>query len=103
MDAQAVIKGPGGITESLPFPGGRNVSTTWTPHNPGTYAVDILVTGNALDGSTIERTDFLAIEVQPDVSRQAITLNAILLVAVVALILVGIPYTVVRWIHRARG
>lgn len=102
-DAQAMIKNAEGVTETIRFPTGRNVSATWIPRNPGMYAVDIIVTGNAPDGSTIERTDFLAIEVQPNVSRQVITLNVILIIAVVVLILIGILYTIVRLLRRVRG
>jgi hypothetical protein len=102
-DAQAMIKNAEGVTETIRFPTGRNVSATWIPRNPGMYAVDIIVTGNAPDGSTIERTDFLAIEVQPNVSRQVITLNAILIIAVLVLILIGILYTIVRLLRRVRG
>jgi len=63
-EAKAVIKDSNGNIENLNFPTGQNVSTTWVPTKAGTYAVDVIITGAAPDGSAIERTDFLAIEVQ---------------------------------------
>jgi pimeloyl-ACP methyl ester carboxylesterase len=101
MDAQAVIKNAEGAIETIQFPAGRNVSVTWTPRNPGTHAVDVVVTGNAPDGSTIERTDFLAIEVQPNVSRPAVIFKAMLLMAIIVVGLVGVLYGIVRLIRRA--
>ena len=59
-DVQEIIKNQEGRNETIHFPSGRNVSATWTPRETGLYAVDIIVTGNGPDGSTIERTDFLA-------------------------------------------
>jgi hypothetical protein len=101
-DVQGIIKDQEGRRETIHFASGRNVSTTWTPSQTGTYAVDIIVTGSAPDGSTIERTDFLAIEVQPNVSTGTITLNVILLIGAIILILIGIPYILVRTIRRVR-
>ena len=101
-DAQAMIKNAQGGIEEISFPAGRNVSATWTPHDPGTYAVDIVVTGNASDGSNIERTDFLAIEVQPSISKPEIVFNAVLLIAVIVVIVFGVLYGIVRLIRRAR-
>ena len=102
-EAQAVIRSQEGKTETIRFPSGRNVLTSWTPREPGTYGVDIVVTGKAPDGSTIERTDFLAVEVQPNVSRQEVTLTAILLIAIVVLVFFGILYAFIRLIRRVRG
>ncbi len=105
--AQAVIKDAEGKVETLDFPAGRNVSVTWTPRDAGTHAVDIVVTALAPDGSSIERTDFLAIEVQPNFSKEQIFLNLILLVAGIVLILGLIAFLSIRWIikvvRRARG
>jgi pimeloyl-ACP methyl ester carboxylesterase len=94
--AQAVIKNPNGEIETIDFPAGRNVAVVWTPHQAGTHAVDIVVTALAPDGSTIERTDFLAIEVQPNFSTGQITLNLILLVAGVLLVLGLIVFFIIR-------
>jgi hypothetical protein len=94
--AQAVIKDSDGNVETLNFPAGQNVSATWTPTKAGTYAVDIVVTGTAPDGSAIERTDFLAIEVQPNPSKGQITFNLVAVIAVVVLILGLILFAVFR-------
>jgi pimeloyl-ACP methyl ester carboxylesterase len=95
-EAKAVIKDSDGKTETLIFPGGLNVSTTWTPKTPGTYAVDVVVTGSAPDGTPVERTDFLAIEVQTDPSKGQITFNLAALIAGVVLVLFLILFLVLR-------
>lgn len=100
--AQAVIKNPDGDTETVDFPAGQNVSATWTPREPGTHAVDIVVTALAPDGSFIERTDFLAFEVQPNFSKRRITFNLVALIAVVLLVLVGILFGIITFVRRLR-
>jgi hypothetical protein len=82
-----MIKDSDGNIETLNFPTGQNVATTWTPQTAGTYAVDIIVTGIAPDGSTVERTDFLAIEVQTNPSKGQITFNLIAVIVIVLLVL----------------
>ena len=105
--AQAVIKDSGGDIQTLDFPAGQNISTTWIPTQAGTYAVDIVVTGIAPDGSTIERTDFLAVEVQPSPSKGQITFNFIAVIIVVVLILLLLLYFIFRGtrgvIRKVRG
>ena len=82
--------------ETLDFPAGRNVSVVWTPAKAGTHAVDIVVTALAPDGSSIERTDFLAVEVQPNFGPGQITLNLILLIVGVLCVLGVILLLVIR-------
>jgi hypothetical protein len=94
--AQAMIKHPDGKTETVDFHAGQNVSTTWTPRQAGTHALDIVVTALAPDGSSIERTDFLAIEVQPNFSEGRITSNLILLMTVILCIVTLILYLAIR-------
>lgn len=98
--AQAVIKNPNGEVETIDFPVGRNVAVVWKPNEAGTHAVDIVVTALAPDGSSIERTDFLAIEVQPDLGRPQVTLNLILLIAGIVLVLGLILFLLIRWLIR---
>jgi hypothetical protein len=100
--AQATIKDPNGNTETLDFPTGQTISTTWTPHESGTHAVDIHVIALAPDGSSIERTDFLAVEVQPEFSKFQTSLNLALLVGLVVLVLVGILFGIIRLLRRPR-
>lgn len=99
IQAQAVIKDADGNVETLNFPTGQNISTTWTPRTPGTYAVDIVVTGLASDGFTVERTDFLAIEVQTNPGKGQITFNLIALIAGVLLVL----FLILRFVFRGIG
>lgn len=98
--AQAVIRHPDGEVETLDFPAGRNVAVVWTPREAGTHAVDIVVTALAPDGSTIERTDFLALEVQPNLGTGQITLNLILLIVGVLLVLGLIGFLVIRGVMK---
>jgi uncharacterized membrane protein YjjB (DUF3815 family) len=58
--------------------------------------VDIVVTALAPDGSSIERTDFLAIEVQPGLSTGRITLNLVLAIAAVLLVIALLLFLIVR-------
>ena len=97
--AQAVIRQPDGGIETLEFPAGQNVSMTWTSREPGTHAVDIMVTARAPDGSLIERTDFLAIEVQPNPGRTRIAFNLVLVIAFVLLFVTGF-FLAVFWLVR---
>lgn len=105
--AQAVIRHPNGEVETLDFPAGRNVAAVWTPRQAGTHAVDIVVTALAPDGSSIERTDFIAIEVQPNFGQGQITLNLILLILGVLFVLGSILFLIVRgfirFTRKARG
>lgn len=107
IEARAVIKDSDGNVETLDFPAGQNVSTTWTPRKAGTYAVDVVVTGAAPDGTTVERTDFLAIEVQPNPSRGRITFNLVAVIAGAVLVLTLIVFVILRGagklLRRTRG
>jgi pimeloyl-ACP methyl ester carboxylesterase len=98
-EARAVIKDADGNVETLDFPSGQNVSTIWTPTKAGTYAVDVVVTGLAPDGTTVERTDFLAIEVQPNPSKGQITFNLVAVIAGVLLVL----FLILRFVFRGTG
>jgi hypothetical protein len=100
--AQATIRNPDGKTETIDFAAGQNVSAIWTPHEVGTHAVDIIITALAPDGSSIERTAFLAVEVQPTFSKFQISLNLILLIAMVLLVVFAILFGIFRLLRRAR-
>jgi hypothetical protein len=96
---QAVIRGQDGKVETLEFQPGRNASTSWTSSSAGLYAVDIIVTGLAPDGSLIERTNFLTLQVQPEISSQRITINLAAILAAV-LILLLLVFSMIFWIFR---
>ena len=98
--ANAVIKDSDGKSETLNFPAGQNISVTWTPNKAGTYAVDVIVTGNAPDGSAVERTDFLAIEVQPNPNKGQITFNLVAVIVIVLLVLFLILFVIFRGIGK---
>ena len=98
--AQAIIKSPEGKTQTLNFPAGQSISGTWTPREAGTYAVDIVITALAPDGTSIERTDFLAIEVQPNFSKLQISFNLVLLIALLLFALIGIIFGIMRLFRR---
>ena len=95
-EAQAAIRDSDGKVETVNFPAGQNISATWIARKAGTYAVDIVITGLTPDGSTVERTDFLAIEVQPNPSKGQITFNLIAVIVIVLLIL----FLILRFIFR---
>jgi hypothetical protein len=58
--------------------------------------VDIIVAGIAPDGSNVERTDFLAIEVQTNQSKGQITFNLVAVIVAVVLLLVLILFAFFR-------
>lgn len=94
--AQTVIRLPDGTVETMDIAGGQSLFTEWMPRQAGTHAIDVLVTARAPDGTPIERTDFLAIEVQPGFEQRQITLNLILLVGAILAILALIVFLIVR-------
>ena len=97
--AQAMIKDSDGNVETLNFDPGQNISTQWIPKAAGLYAVDVMVTGLAPDGTNIERTAFLAIEVQPNPGKFQITFNLLVVIVIVVLIL----FLILRFIFRGTG
>jgi hypothetical protein len=98
--AQAAIRSPEGKTETIELPAGQTVSATWTPREVGTHAVDIVITALAPDGTSVERTDFLAIEVQHNFSNLQVSFNLVLLIVSVLAVLFGILFGVFRLIRR---
>ena len=87
-EGHAIIRSQDGKTETLEFSPGQDVSTSWSSKSAGIYAVDIIVTGLAPDGSLVERTNFLALVVQPDVSRQRITFNLVAVIVIVLILII---------------
>jgi hypothetical protein len=86
--AQALIRDADGKLETLDFAAGTQVSATWTPDLPGTYGVDIVVSGTAPDGTPVERTGLLAVEVQPQPTQGLIRRNLVLVIGMVVLALI---------------
>lgn len=100
--AKAVVRSPEGKTETINFPAGQMISAVWTPREAGTHAVDIVITALAPDGSSIERTNFIAVEVQQAFSKLRASLNIVLLIALVLLVVFGILLGIFRLVRRAR-
>jgi hypothetical protein len=99
--AQAIIRGPDGAVQTIDLPPGRPVTGSWTPRASGTYGVDITVTGLAPDGTQIERTAFLAEEVQPNPSGLQTSMNLVLLILVVLAVLALLVSAALRLFGRA--
>jgi pimeloyl-ACP methyl ester carboxylesterase len=93
---QILIRHPDGKVETLSVQPGAQVSASWRPRNPGVYGVDIEVTGASPDGFAVERTGFLALEVQPNPSQGQITFNLLALIGAVLVVLALIGYVFIR-------
>ena len=98
--AQAILRAPDGKTQTLDLQPGQQATGSWTPPSPGTYGVDIVITGRAPDGSSIERTAFLAEEVQPNPNQLQVTTNLVLLIVLVLAVLGAIIFLFSRLFHR---
>ena len=77
-----------------------NISTQWTPNIPGTHGVDIVITGTASDGAPVERTAFLSVDVQPDLSKLQVTGNLVMVIGLVILVLGLLIFAFTRGIRK---
>ena len=89
-EAVARIRGPDGQVQVVPLAQGQGQSQgQWRADQPGLHSVDVVVTGSAADGSPIERTAFLVVDVQPaagDVrTRQLVAIGGFALVLVLGI------------------
>ncbi|MBL8207328.1 MAG: hypothetical protein JNM09_24055 [Blastocatellia bacterium] len=75
---KAVIHKPDGKEEELVLSGGK---VDWMPAETGVHGVDIIAQANAPDGSPIERTTFLSVEVQPAAEKGRRNLNLLMAAA----------------------
>lgn len=73
---KAVLRKPDGKEEELALSNGK---ADWTPAETGVYGVDIIAQANAPDGSPIERTTFLSVEVQPAAEKAQRNLNLLVM------------------------
>lgn len=95
---QARIRRPDGGAEEVNFTdSGNEKRAVWIPKEPGIHAVDVIARGSTPDGLQIERSDFLAFEIQPGPARGQWSL-ALLTVAGITLITV-----IIFWIMNRRG
>lgn len=83
---KAVIRQPDGKEEELVLTNGK---ADWMPAETGVHGVDIVAQANAPDGSPIERTTFLSVEVQPAAEKGRRNLN-LLIAAAGALLLLAL-------------
>lgn len=84
--AQAVIRRPDGAVETLPFATGQEISLDWRPAIAGIHGIDVVVTGSGPDGQPVERTAFLAVEVQLEISQTRILANLAIVIGLTVLI-----------------
>jgi hypothetical protein len=65
VSMRAVVRRPDGKTEVIELPGnGAERSAIWRAGEPGIHGIDITASANS-EGLRIERTTFLAVDVQP--------------------------------------
>lgn len=98
--AQAVIRDPDGGIEKIDFAPGGKITTVWTPKLSGTHGIDVVVTGTAPDGSSVERTAFLSVDVQPNTSKLQVTGNLALVIGLLVLLLGLIVLFIFRGVRK---
>ncbi|CAG0991425.1 partial Lipase EstA, partial [Anaerolineae bacterium] len=65
-DAHARVRSPDGATKTIVLTSaGNEWKTDWKPGVTGLHGIDVVVNGNAPDGTIIERSAFLSVDVQP--------------------------------------
>jgi pimeloyl-ACP methyl ester carboxylesterase len=96
------VRTPSGAREKLIFTesGGRRRSS-WTPDEPGVYAVDIAAHGVTPDGLEIERVNFLSIEVAPDPNRGLLFLSLLAIGGLTIVTMIGF-WLKQRWSRKVR-
>ncbi len=75
---KAVLRKPDGKEEELVLNDGK---ADWTPAETGVHGVDIVAQATAPDGTPIERTTFLSVEVQPAAEKGRRNLNLLIAAA----------------------
>jgi hypothetical protein len=101
--AQALVRQPDGTIQTVDFTPGQAVSAEWQAEVPGSHGIDLVVTGKAPDGSPVERTAFLSVEVQPGAQQvNEKRLFALMLTAGSCLLLLGLVVIAVLafWLRR---
>jgi hypothetical protein len=88
--AHLEILTPGGERQPRDFPlmPDGTLSSSFVPVTPGLYSLDLLVSGAAPDGTIVERTAFLSIETQPQVSSTEQYLTAFAVISGIIVLLV---------------
>jgi pimeloyl-ACP methyl ester carboxylesterase len=100
-DAQARVRYPSGELHTLALATtGGDWKANWQSASPGLYGVDLVVNGNAPDGAPVERSAFLALEVQPT-PEQFQTTQILVGAGLAALVAAGTALGV--WRRRKKG
>ena len=68
----------------------------WKPTRPGIYGIDLQVSGQTSDGSSVERTSFLTIEAQP--SQNIVRTSLLLVLTGIAFALICIFPVLLGWL-----
>jgi pimeloyl-ACP methyl ester carboxylesterase len=100
--ATALIRTPDGREETLTL-GGDDIeaAVAWRPAQPGLHSIDLVVTGMTADEQPVQRTAFLAAEVQqPEPDRSLLSI-ILIVAAVVLLVLLGGVWFAVRTVRKA--
>ncbi len=95
---EASVRGPDGSREAIQFVNAAGeLIATWTPKEPGVYAIDVSAKGATPDGLPIERMRFLSVEVQPDPNRGILSLALLVIAALTLITLIAF------WLKNRRG
>jgi pimeloyl-ACP methyl ester carboxylesterase len=97
QSGQAILRGPDGKTQTVALDP-QNGQASWKAEEPGLYGVDVHAQALSPDGVPIERSAFLALEVQPPPDRTRETF--LIAGAVLVLLLSGV--LMVEALRRAR-
>ncbi|MDE3088017.1 MAG: hypothetical protein KGJ80_01355, partial [Chloroflexota bacterium] len=84
---------------------GDNFHANWTPDLGGIHGIQVVGRATAPDGATVERSAFLAVQVQPSaletIMRESLGLGALVLIGVV--LIAGIGFVGTRALRRFRA
>ena len=104
VNITALIHMPNGSGEEILLEGTNSTkSLTWLPQQLGLHGIDIVAKAVTVDGLIVERTDFLAVYIQPKVN---LAIQRILLVSggVLLLLMVLLSYALLRrWCVNEKG
>jgi pimeloyl-ACP methyl ester carboxylesterase len=94
--AVARVRTPQGRDETVTLAGdGTGPAGVWRPAGSGLHSIDVTVTGRTASGARVERTAFLAAEVQPDAEDPSLWLPVAAVIGVVFVVIGGVGLVVV--------
>ncbi len=102
VNIKALIHMPDGSSKSIFLKGiSHTKSGTWLPQQLGLHGIDIVAKADTIDGLIVERTDFLAVYVQPK-ANLAIWRTLLISAGILFLLLLLLRYTLLRRWHKRR-